>query len=127
MIEITKEVLSPDRIVAGTGTSGSGCIVTYAGVIRNNSHNKKVASVEYQNANGDAVKVLQQIADEALQKWALEKVSIVHRIGKVKIGDYNLIIAVAAGHRQEGFAACQYIIDNFKKRLPTVINENYLE
>ena len=127
MIEITKEVLSPNRIVNGTKTSGSGCVVTYVGVIRDNSHDKKVASVEYQDPKGDAVNGLRKIADEAMQKWALENVSIVHRIGKLKVGDYNIIIAVAAGHRQEGFAACQYIIDNFKDRLPTTKVEKYLE
>jgi|WetSurMetagenome_2_1015567.scaffolds.fasta_scaffold1664835_1 molybdopterin synthase catalytic subunit len=116
MIEITKEALSPDRIINETKTDSSGCVVTYVGIIRNHSPKKNLQTYGLQG--------LTLIADEAIQKWALEKVSIVYRIGKLKSGDSNTVIAIAAGHRQEGFAACQYIIDSLQNWSPIVENEN---
>ena len=70
-------------------------------------------------------KRLQEIADEARQKWQVENVAISHRIGKLRVGEINLVVAVASAHRSEGFAACQYIIDQFKERMPTSKIEKY--
>lgn len=127
MIEITKEALSPDRIINETKTDSSGCVVTYVGVIRKHSPQKTVSSPKNKNHQVYTLQGLKQIAHEAMQKWALEKVSIVYRIGKLKSGDSNTFIAVAAGHRQEGFAACQYLIDSLQDWSPMVESENNLE
>jgi len=126
MIEITEQPLSPEQVVNQTKTTGSGCVVTYVGLIRDNSHGKAVKSVEYRDPDKTAQDKLQKLADEVRQKWPVEAVSIVHRTGVLKVNDINLVVAVAAGHRGEGFAACQYIIDQFKSRLPTVKKETYL-
>ncbi len=106
-------------------TSGSGCVVTYVGVIRDNSHDKSVVSVEYQDRDDKAVEKLRTLAADAKQKWQVENIAFTHRVGKLKVGDINLVVAVAAGHREEGFAACQYIIDRFKQSLPTHKIETY--
>jgi len=127
MIELTGKPISPEQVIRRTKTDGSGCVVTYVGVIRDTSHNKKVASVEYQDRDGRAVDRLRRIADDARKQWQLEGVAFTHRTGKLKVGDINLVIAVAAGHRQEGFAACQYIIDRFKQALPTHKIETYTD
>jgi molybdopterin synthase catalytic subunit len=108
-------------------TKGSGCVVTYVGVIRDISNGKSVASVEYQDRDGKALQKLRALAEETRNKWKLENVAFTHRIGKLNVGDINLVIAVAAGHRQEGFAACQYIIDRFKESLPTFKIETYVD
>jgi molybdopterin synthase catalytic subunit len=55
-----------------------------------------------------------------------ENIAVSHRIGKLAVGDINLVVAVASAHRAEGFAACQYVIDQFKQRLPTRKTETYL-
>lgn len=125
MIEITTKPISPEQVVNKTRTTGSGCVLAYAGLIRDYSEGKPVLSVEYIDFDGNARKRLQEIAEEAGKKWQLENVAISHRIGKLKVGEINLVIAVAAAHRLEAFAACQYIIDQFKQRMPTSKNESY--
>ena len=125
MIEITREPISPERVVNKVKTDDSGCVVTYVGLIRQNSRGKKVLSVEYQDPAGTATSRLQEIADEARQKWTVENIAITHRIGKLQVGDINLVVAVASAHRQEGFAASQYIIDGFKRLIPTRKTETY--
>jgi molybdopterin synthase catalytic subunit len=126
MIEVTDKPLSPEIVVNRTKTTGSGCVATYVGLIRDNSHGKAVKSVEYRDPDGSAKAKLQKIADETRQKWPIEDISICHRTGVLKVGDINLIVAVAAGHRGEGFAAAQYVVDQFKDRLPTQKTELYL-
>lgn len=125
MIEITKETISPEQVVSKAKTKSSGCVVTYVGMIRDRSQGKPVLSVEYQDSKGNAEKSLQGIAEEARKRWRLENIAISHRIGKLRVGEINLVVAVASAHRTEGFAACQYIIDQFKERMPTSKTEKY--
>lgn len=125
MIEITEPPLSPERVVEKVKSDGSGCVVTYVGLIRNQSQGRPVLSVEYQDPDGSATSALQKLASEAKRRWPVENIAISHRIGKLKVGEINLVVAVASAHRDEGFAACQYIIDQFKTRLPTQKIETY--
>jgi len=127
MVIITKQPISPELIVNQVKTNGSGCVVTYVGLIRDNSRSKSVLSVEYSDPGGTAEAGLQQIIDEAMGKWRLNEMAIYHRIGTLKVGDINLVVAIAATHRGEGFAACQYTIDRFKEKLPTRKKETYLD
>jgi molybdopterin synthase catalytic subunit len=125
MIEITEKPISPELVVSKVKTRGSGCVVTYVGLIREHSRGKRVLSVEYKDAKGKAEDKLREIADETTQKWLVENVAICHRTGKLNVGDINLVIAIAAAHRQEGFAACQHAIDRFKQIIPTQKRETY--
>ena len=127
MVKITTQVLSPEDVVNQTKTRDSGCVATYVGLIRDNSKGKEVLSVEYSDPDGTAEKGLQQIVDDAMKQWPLKAMSICHRIGKLNVGDINLVVAVSAGHRVEGFAACQFAIDQFKDRLPTKKRETYTD
>jgi molybdopterin synthase catalytic subunit len=63
---------------------GSGCVITYVGLIRNTSHDKAVLSVEYQDSEGNAENVLREMASEAKERWQIEDVAAVHRVGKLK-------------------------------------------
>jgi len=125
MIEITEKPISPELVVSKVKTDSSGCVVTYIGVIRGYSRGKPALWVEYKDSEGTAENRLRQIASEIRQKWQLENIAICHRIGKLKVGDINLVVAVASAHRQEGFAACQYAIDRFKQIIPTHKKEAY--
>ncbi len=125
MIAITDKPISPELVVGKVKTDSSGCVVTYIGVIRGCSQGKPVLAVEYKDPEGTADNRLSEIATEIKQKWQLEDIAICHRIGKLKVGDINLVVAVASAHRQEGFAACQYAIDWFKQIIPTKKKETY--
>ncbi len=125
MIRITDKPISPELIANEVKTDSSGCVVAYVGLIREQSRDKQVLSVEYRDTKGRAEDSLRQIASEARQKWQLNNIAIWHRVGKLNVGDINLVIAVASGHRQEAFAACQYTIDRFKQALPTHKIETY--
>jgi molybdopterin synthase catalytic subunit len=125
MFEITEKPISPEKVISKVKTGGSGCLVTYIGLIRNISQGKQVRSVEYKDIKGNASEILKKLANEAAQKWKTEKIAITHRVGILKVGEINLVVAVAGAHRKEGFAASRYIINEFKKRRPTTKVETY--
>ncbi len=125
MIEITSKPISLESIVNRIKTSGSGCVATYVGLIRDNSQGKPVASVEYTDPKGTAKADLEKIAGEIRRRWQVEGVAICHRIGKLEVGDINFLVAIASAHRQEGFAAAQYAVDRFKELMPTRKKESY--
>jgi len=125
MIAITEKPISAELVVNKVRTDSSGCVVTYVGLIRQYSRGKQVLSVEYRDSKGTAADKLRDIVVEAKQRWQLENTAFTHRVGKLRVGDINLVIAVACAHRQEGFAACQYIIDQFKQAIPTHKTETY--
>jgi molybdopterin synthase catalytic subunit len=125
MIKITDQPISPEAVIDEVRTPGSGCVVTYVGLIRDNSRGRPVLSVEYTAGDARAVAGLQQIAAEIKQKWPVNEVAIHHRVGKLSVGDINFVVAIAAAHREEGFAASQYAVDRFKESRPTAKKETY--
>jgi molybdopterin synthase catalytic subunit len=127
VIEITSKPISPERLINQVKTDGSGCVVTYVGLIRNYSQDKAVASVEYQDSKGNAADTLKKIAQEIKQKWPIEDIAVCHRVGKLKVSDINFLVAVASAHRKDGLAACSYAVDRFKELLPTKKTETYTD
>lgn len=127
MICITREVLSPDLVVAEAKTLNSGCVCTYVGLIRDNSYGKMVASVEYSDPDGTAEQGLKAIVEEIKNTCDINEMAFHHRIGKLVPGDVNIVIAIAAGHRGEAFEACQKAVDLFKEKLPSSKVETYTD
>ncbi len=127
MIQITDKPISPEVVVNRAKTPASGCVATYIGLIRDNSRGKAVLSVEYCDNDGKAAEKLEAIAQEIRRRYPVNNVVIYHRIGKLKVSDINLVVAVAAAHRGEGIAAVSYAVDLFKDRLPTAKKETYLD
>jgi len=127
LIEITSKPISPERIINQVKTDSSGCVAIYVGLIRNSSQGKAVTSVEYEDTKGNAADSLKAIAGEIRQKWQVENIAICHRVGRLKVGDINFMVAIASAHRREGFAACGYAVDRFKELLPTRKTETYAD
>jgi molybdopterin synthase catalytic subunit len=124
---IVREPISPEAVVNLVRTRDSGCVVTYVGLIRDNSHGKAVRSVEYSDPEGTAEQGLKSIINEAMRRWPLNSMAIYHRVGVLNVNDINLTVAIGAGHRGEGLAACAFAVDEFKAKLPTVKKETYAD
>lgn len=120
MIEITQTPILPEAVINKVRKDTYGCVVTFVGMVRNlSSAGKKVIFLEYETSAKDlAQRELQQIAKEIQSKWQLADIAIRHRMGKLKVGEITLVIAIAAPHRKEAFEACQYAIDRFKQVVP---------
>jgi len=118
MIEITETDFSVDEVVNRIQTDKMGCIVTFVGIVRNNSNGKPVERIEIQVYEEMAVKQLDAIREEAISRFAIDDVSIVHRHGSLRVSEKIMMIAVGAGHRIEAFDACRYVIDSIKEKVP---------
>ena len=118
MIEITDKAIDPRPVTASVRRDSNGAVVTFLGTTRRTSMGKTVLHLEYEAYRPMALRKLREIADEIVQKWRIEDVSIVHRIGRLEIEDISLVVAVASPHRREAFQACGYVVDRIKESVP---------
>jgi molybdopterin synthase catalytic subunit len=99
-------------------TDADGAVIVFRGVARRQSRGREVVHLEYEAYPEMAEKVMAQIGDEMKSRWPITNVAIVHRTGVLEIGQASVVIAVAAPHRGEAFAASQYAIDRLKEIVP---------
>ena len=125
MIEITSKPLSPQFVIDKVKNDDCGAIVTFVGTVRNTTRGRKVAFLEIETRDEKAEPRLHEVVSEINQKWQLHDVAISRRIGKLRVGEIALVIAVAAAHRQEAFQACQYAVDRLKQGGITTEKEIY--
>jgi molybdopterin synthase catalytic subunit len=92
--------------------------VTFLGTVRNSSKGRDVERIEIQVYEEMAVKQLQAIREEAIAKFGVEEIAIVHRYGSLGVSENIMMIAVGAGHRPEAFEACRYVLETIKEKVP---------
>lgn len=118
MFEITNQTLSLEPLVSAVKRSSSGAIATFLGVVREQTRGRQVRYLEYEAYREMAIPKMREIADEIRQKWKVDEIAMIHRIGRLEIGESSVAIAVSAPHRHEALAACAYAIDRLKEIVP---------
>ena len=101
-----------------TGNAGIGAVVSFVGLVRNFSGDAAIENITLEHYPGISEKALDKIISEASVRWHLLGVRVIHRIGKLLPGDQIVLVATAAAHRGEAFAACEFIIDYLKTDAP---------
>jgi molybdopterin synthase catalytic subunit len=117
-VVLTDQPLSLDRCLAAVRGSGMGGIVTFTGMVRLHSHGATIDHLEYEAYAPMAVKEMARLVDEIQAEIAGCALALEHRVGRLEIGDVAVVIAAAAPHRAEAFAACRAMIDRLKDRVP---------
>jgi molybdopterin synthase catalytic subunit len=118
LIEITAEPLAAEPFVRHVRRDDSGAVVLFLGVVRDNSHGRRVLYLEYDAYPELAQKKLREVADEARARWPVTDVAIAHRTGRLEIGETSMVVAVSSAHRHDAFAACHHIVDRIKEVVP---------
>ena len=126
MVALTQSPIDVEKILREIGTPGTGGIDIFIGTVRNHSDGRQVQKLEYSAYVPMAEKLMRDIEDEIMLKWAVEGVVMVHRTGLLGIGDIAVVTAVASPHRQEAFEACRYAIDRVKSVVP-IWKKEYFE
>jgi len=103
----------------------AGAMATFVGMTRNTNEGRQVTRLEYECYLGMAEKEMEKIAAEVLRRWPIKKISMVHRLGRVDIGEASVAIAVSSGHRHAAFEACHYAINQLKETVPIWKKELY--
>jgi molybdopterin synthase catalytic subunit len=118
MIRVTKENFSVDDVIAGLKSRSTGGVVSFLGVVRGESKGKPVEHIEIEVYEEMAQRQLEAIRREAIDRFGVEEVAVVHRYGSLKASENILLVVVASAHRAEAFEACRYVIDEIKRRVP---------
>jgi molybdopterin synthase catalytic subunit len=123
---VVGEPLSPDAIAAEVDDPGAGGIVIFSGVVRNETGGRPVKFLEYEAHAPMAEAKMREIGDAVRAQWGgVKRVAILHRVGRLEIGESSVLIAVSAAHRQDAFDACRYAIDTLKRTVPVWKKEHF--
>ncbi|HKT13292.1 MAG TPA: molybdenum cofactor biosynthesis protein MoaE [Terriglobia bacterium] len=123
---VTEERISASDLARSLQSPEDGALVTFEGVVRNHSGGRKTLYLEYEAYTPMAIRKMEEIGAEAKEKFDINSVGIIHRTGRLDIGEISVAIAVTAGHRRPAFEACQYLIDRLKQVVP-VWKKEYFE
>ena len=121
--EITAGPLDPQRLVAAVRRDESGAVVLFYGVARNHSEGRRVLALEYDAYPSMAQRKLREVAEEVASRFPVTGIGILHRTGRLAVGEASLLVAVSAAHRQEAFEAAHYAVDRIKQTVPIWKNE----
>ena len=118
MFEITDDVLTAESVADAVRAPECGGVVTFLGTVRSPSRGRDVLYLEYEAYPEMAVRKMEQIAAEIQERWAITRVAIRHRTGRLEVGEASVAIGIAAPHRHEAFEACEYAIVRLKRIVP---------
>ncbi len=124
---IVTEPIKPEEVLRDLGTSRDGAQLLFLGVVRDHSQGRVVKGLDYEAYESMAERTLSQIASEASHRFGTDRISILHRVGALQVGEVSTAIGVAAPHRGEAYEASRYIIEELKQRLPVWKREHFLE
>jgi molybdopterin synthase catalytic subunit len=123
---ITREKIDTQGTLEAIKRPDDGAAVIFEGVVRNNTRGRRTLYLDYEAYEEMALKQLQTLAEQAISKFQVRDVAIVHRLGRLEIGDTSVLIVVASAHRGPAFEACRWIIDTLKKTVP-IWKKEYFE
>ncbi len=118
LYEVTESPLSLDRLAAAVGQNTSGAVASFLGIVREFARGRRVQHLEYDAYPEMATATMRQIGDEIRERWPVDRIGIVHRIGRMGIGEASVAIAVSSPHRREALQACAYAIERLKEIVP---------
>jgi MoaE-MoaD fusion protein len=118
IFELTRQPIDIADLRARLLEGDSGAAVIFDGVVRNNTKGRRTLYLEYEGYNEMALKTMAQIGQEVHEKWAVNRIGVIHRLGRIEISESSIVIIVTSAHRKIAFEACHYAIDRLKKIVP---------
>jgi molybdopterin synthase catalytic subunit len=98
--------------------AADGALCLFLGVVRGDNDGRRVLRLEYEAYEDMALPMMEEIAEDARRRFGVSDVRIVHRLGRLEVGEVSVAVAAASPHRAEAFAACRHAIDTLKARVP---------
>jgi molybdopterin synthase catalytic subunit len=115
---LQREPIDAAPLLAQIKDGEDGAVCLFDGIVRNHSRNRRTLYLEYEAYPAMALAGMETLAQEALAGFPIRDVRIVHRVGRLEIGETSILIAVASAHRAAAFDACRWIIDSLKRTVP---------
>jgi molybdopterin converting factor subunit 1 len=126
-VALQREKIDSEEVVAALKAGEDGALVVFDGIVRNNTRGRKTMYLVYEAYEDMALEQMRGLANQTLGKFAVRDVAIVHRLGKLEVGESSVLIAVASAHRGAAFEACRWVIDTLKKTVPIWKKEHFVD
>jgi molybdopterin synthase catalytic subunit/molybdopterin converting factor small subunit len=123
---MVRERIETAGMLAGLKRAEDGAALVFEGVVRNQTRGRKTLYLDYEAYEEMALAQMEGLAGEALRQFQVRDIAIVHRLGRLEIGETSVLIAVASAHRAAAFDACRWLIDTLKKTVP-IWKKEYFE
>ena len=126
-VEITDAVIPVAEIAAEVKTGPDGAVCVFDGIVRDNTRGRKTIYLDYEAYRELALEQMRGLATEALTKFGVRDVALVHRLGRLFVGETSVLVVVASAHRGAAFEACRWLIDTLKKTVPIWKKEQFVD
>ena len=124
---LTREPIEADRVVAATKRGEDGAVVVFDGIVRNHSRGRRTLHLDYEAYEEMAIRQMQEIGRQARERFGIRQVTMIHRLGRLGIGETSVLIVVASPHRSAAFEACRWLIDTLKQSVPIWKKETFID
>lgn len=127
LVKLVWERIDRDALVAALKQPGDGAVVVFDGIVRDNTRGRKTLYLEYEAYKEMALAEMRKLAAEAGERFAIDRVGVVHRLGRLEIGESSIVIVVTSAHRAAAFDACRWLIDTLKRTVPVWKKEHFAD
>jgi molybdopterin synthase catalytic subunit len=124
---LTRDVIPADVLVAAAKQGSDGAVVVFDGIVRDNTRGRLTLYLDYEAYEEMATRQIAELAREAVERFGVRGVTLVHRLGRLEIGETSVLIVVASAHRGAAFDACRWLIDTLKKTVPIWKKEIFVD
>jgi molybdopterin synthase catalytic subunit len=125
--EIVRSRIPTEQILEQIKQAEDGAVVVFEGIVRNHTRNRRTLFLDYEAYEPMALSQMNSLAEKALANYRIREIAIVHRLGRLEIGETSVLIVVASAHRAAAFDACRYAIDTLKRTVPIWKKEHFAD
>ncbi len=126
-VEILDGVLPSSEVMDGIKAGSDGAVCVFDGIVRNNTRGRETLYLDYEAYREMALEQMRGLAAEAVEKFSVRDVALLHRLGRLQVGETSVLIVVASAHRGQAFEACRWLIDTLKKQVPIWKKETFVD
>jgi len=127
LIRLCSEPIQPEIWTKAAKQGEDGAVVVFDGIVRNNTRGRRCLYLDYESYEALAEKQMGELAAEARSRFGVRHVTMIHRLGRLNVGETSVLIVVASAHRAQAFEACRWLIDTLKKTVPIWKRETFAD
>jgi MoaE-MoaD fusion protein len=126
-IALVRDAIDAGVLVAAAKQGSDGAVVVFDGIVRDNTRSRKTLHLDYEAYEEMALKQMRELAMQARERFGVRHVTIVHRLGRLQVGETSVLIVVASAHRAHAYEASRWLIDTLKKTVPIWKKETFVD
>lgn len=124
-VAITREPIDAKAVMDGIKAAADGAVCAFDGIVRDNTRGRRTLHLDYEAYEEMALEQMRRLAEEAISRFGVRDIAVVHRLGRLFVGETSIFIVVASAHRGAAFEACRWLIDTLKKTVPIWKKEQF--